>query len=65
MGRRTWWWGLLLVVLAAAGVLGWRQWPASVEVAAVQRGPAIEAVYATGVVEPTVQIPVAPRTGAR
>lgn len=65
MGRRTWWWVLLLVLLAAAGVFGWRQWPASVEVAAVQRGPAIEAVYATGVVEPTVQIPVAPRTGAR
>jgi RND family efflux transporter MFP subunit len=36
-----------------------------VEVVPVQRGPAIEAVYATGVVEPTVQIPVAPRAGGR
>jgi len=30
-----------------------------------RRGPAVEAVYATGVVEPTVMLPVAPRSGGR
>ncbi|HUJ03928.1 MAG TPA: efflux RND transporter periplasmic adaptor subunit, partial [Rhizomicrobium sp.] len=29
------------------------------------RGPAVEAVYATGTVEPTVMTPIAPRIGAR
>jgi hypothetical protein len=29
-----------------------REWPLAVEVASVTRGPAIEAVYATGIVEP-------------
>ena len=43
----------------------WWQWPAGVETAPVTRGPAVEAVYATGTVEPTVMIPLAPRTGGR
>jgi RND family efflux transporter MFP subunit len=56
--------GLVLVGLAAAAA-GWRWWPVAVDVVPVQRGLAVEAVYATGVVEPTVQIPVAPRAGGR
>ena len=44
---------LAAVALAAAGVLGWFMLlrPIDVTVVAVHRGPAIEAVYATGVVE--------------
>jgi RND family efflux transporter MFP subunit len=54
-----------VAVLAAAAYLGWREWPLTVEAVAPTRGPAIEAVYATGVVEPTVMVPVAPRTSGR
>ena len=57
---------LVLAVLAtAAAAVAWRQWPARVEVAAATRGPAVEAVYATGTVEPTVMVPLAPRTAGR
>ena len=51
-------------MVAAAGIAWW-QWPASVEIAAVTRGPAVEAVYATGTVEPTVMVPLAPRSAGR
>lgn len=53
-----------LAVLTVLVVVWW-QWPARVEVALPTRGPAIEAVYATGTVEPTVMVPVAPRVGGR
>ena len=62
---RTILWLAGAAALAALGVLAWRQWPASVEVGRPMRGPAIEAVYATGVVEPTVTMPIAPRSGGR
>ena len=51
--------------MAAAVGIGWWLWPLGVETALPARGPAIEAVYATGVVEPTVMVPVAPRAGGR
>ena len=51
--------------VAVSALIAWRSWPAGVEVAHPTRGPAIEAVYATGVVEPTVMVPVAPRSGGR
>lgn len=51
-------------VVAAAGI-AWSQWPTRVEIASATRGPAVEAVYATGTVEPTVMIPLAPRIGGR
>jgi RND family efflux transporter MFP subunit len=54
-----------VVVIVAGGLVGWREWPAAVMVAQPTLGPAIEAVYATGVVEPTVMLPVAPRSGGR
>ena len=55
-----------VIVIAAVGAgLAWRNWPVAVQTAAATRGPAIDAVYATGSVEPTVMLPVAPRTGGR
>jgi len=56
--------GLGALLLAAAGTAWW-QWPVHVDTALPTRGPAIEAVYATGTVEPTVLMPVSPRTGGR
>lgn len=54
------------VALAAfAALVAWRGWPVTVQTALPTRGPAIEAVYATGIVEPTVMVPVAPRSGGR
>jgi len=64
--RRTGTWAALAAVVALiVGLVAWRLWPLSAQVGVLARGPAIEAVYATGVVEPTVMVPVAPRTGAR
>ncbi|MGZ8260411.1 MAG: efflux RND transporter periplasmic adaptor subunit, partial [Caldimonas sp.] len=56
---------VLAALAAAATAVAWWQWPARVDVAPVTRGPAVEAVYATGTVEPTVMIPLAPRGGGR
>jgi len=56
--------GLGVLLLLAAGVAWW-QWPVHVQTALPTRGPAIEAIYATGTVEPTVMVPVAPRAGGR
>ena len=52
--RRSLLWPAVLVLLALAGAgWGWRVWVQAVPVEVVQpwRGPALEAVYATGVVE--------------
>lgn len=49
-------------VLAAAGLLAyWRLGPTPVTVVQPVRGPAIEAIYATGSVEPSVMLPIASR----
>jgi RND family efflux transporter MFP subunit len=60
-------WTLSLVALAAlaGAIFWWRQGPVAVSVAAPSRGPAIDAIYATGTVEPTVMLPIAPRVGGR
>ncbi len=64
--RKAWVWILGVIALAAvAGVLWWREGPAAVIVVAPTRGPAIDAIYATGTVEPTVMLPIAPRVAAR
>lgn len=51
-----------LILVAGAAVLAWR-WLAPPEVTLAQptRGPAVEAVYATGMVEPSLEIRIAPR----
>jgi len=54
-----------IIAIAALGGLIWREWPAGVDVARPTRGPAVDAVYATGVVEPTVLLSVAPHSGGR
>ncbi|MEX8505653.1 efflux RND transporter periplasmic adaptor subunit [Leptothrix ochracea] len=60
------WGGWTLVALACgAGVAWWKLAPMTVQVGVVTQGPAIEAVYATGMVEPTVMVPVSPRSGGR
>ena len=59
---------LVLIVLAAAGAgtaLWWQARPLVVEVVHATRGDAIEAVYGTGIVEPTIQVPIAPRIAGR
>jgi RND family efflux transporter MFP subunit len=53
---------LVLLVAAALGAGGWLWWqarPPAVAVAEPVRGPAVEAVYATGTVEPTRQAQLA------
>ncbi|NJM12814.1 MAG: efflux RND transporter periplasmic adaptor subunit [Synechococcaceae cyanobacterium SM1_2_3] len=63
---RIFWIGSALIGLAAGGWLGWRQFgPLPVDMAPLIRGPAVQAVYATGTVEPTVMLPIAPRTAGR
>ena len=56
---------LLAVCLPALAAAAWWYWPVRVLTAMPTRGAAIDAVYATGTVEPTVQMPVAPRSGGR
>lgn len=66
--RRTLRWRLAAAVVLLAGLsaLAWRQWgPIPVTLAAIERGPAVDAIYATGTVEPTVMLPLAPRVGGR
>ena len=55
--------GLLACAAIAAGV--WVLRPATVPVVQAVRGPAVEAVYGTGTVEPSVMIPIAGRIAAR
>ncbi len=57
------WIGLPLIV--AIAVIAWRQRPIEVTAHVMQRGNAIQAVYATGTVEPSVSIPIAPRVAGR
>ncbi len=60
------WTLIALGLLAAGGFWAWRLLgPITVEVAPPTRGPAVRAVYATGTVEPTVMLPIAPRNSGR
>ena len=64
--RRTWPIVTSLAVLAAAGAgYWWRAGPVTVAVTAPRRGAAVDAIYATGTVEPSVMLPIAPRVAGR
>jgi multidrug efflux system membrane fusion protein len=58
---------IFVLVLLGLGAGGFYmlQSPASVEVIYPERGPVVDAVYATGSIEPTVMVPIAPRVSAR
>lgn len=59
---------LILVLMLLAGLLALLVWalrPTAVSLVGATRGEAVDAVFATGSVEPVVQLPVAPRLGAR
>ena len=60
------WIGVALILLAVGGWAAWR-WlgPVTVETARPTRGLAVRAVYAAGTVEPTVMLPIAPRSAGR
>jgi len=60
--RKQWVAVLVLGVAAVAGGLfWWRERAVAVSVVKPTRGPAVEAVYATGTVEPSVMLPIASR----
>jgi RND family efflux transporter MFP subunit len=63
---RVFWAIIALAVLTGGGWATWR-WlgPVAVETTQPSRGPAVRAVYATGTVEPTVMLPIAPRNAGR
>jgi RND family efflux transporter MFP subunit len=64
--QKKWIATLFACALAAGGGAYWlREGPATVVAVETTRGPAVEAIYATGVVEPTVMAPIAPRQGGR
>lgn len=59
---------LIFLALLAAGATAfvwWRMRPLDVEVAQPRHGSAIDAVYATGIVEPTIAVPIVPRVAGR
>lgn len=57
--------GALLVAAVLGGLYWQRRGPVPVELVAAVRGPAVDAIYATGTVEPTVMLPIAPRVAGR
>ena len=59
------WAALLILLCIAAAYVYWTLLPPAVAVVEPHRGPAVQAVYATGTVEPSVMIPIAPRSTAR
>ncbi len=61
--KRVFFLGLILAAVAA-GYL-WHNRPLSVSVVKPQRQEAIQAVYATGTVEPSVMFPIAPRMAGK
>ena len=59
------WLALALVLCIGGGMGFWALLPPSVIVVEPRRGPAVQAVYATGTVEPSVMVPISARFAAR
>jgi RND family efflux transporter MFP subunit len=59
------WVSLVIVLGVAAGIAWWLEGPIAVSIVTPTRGPAVDAIYATGTVEPTVMLPIAPRVAGR
>lgn len=57
--------GLLAAIVLLGGAGTYLLWPVSVDAVHPRIGPAIVAVYASGTVEASIMLPVAPRVGAR
>ncbi len=55
----------LFAVLAAAGIFGARHYASRLDVVVPLRDSVVQAVYATGTVEPSVMFPIAPRSAGR
>ncbi|HVO00210.1 MAG TPA: efflux RND transporter periplasmic adaptor subunit [Steroidobacteraceae bacterium] len=55
----------LFAAAAVGGVLWWRNRPLDLDIVHAHRGPAVLAVYATGVVEPIIDVPIAPRVAGK
>ena len=49
-----------LICLALTGIVAFWLWPVTVSISHPQRGQAIKAIYATGIVEPSVTLAIAP-----
>jgi RND family efflux transporter MFP subunit len=59
-------WLLAVALIASLGAWSWERFGAvSVRVVHPTTGPAVQAVYATGTVEPTIMLPIAPRVAGR
>jgi len=64
--NRRWLILVAISVAAVAGTLYWRfRGPVAVNITPPSRGSAVDAIYATGTVEPTVMLPIAPRVAGR
>lgn len=64
--KKTWWIGLaVLVVGTIGGAYAWKHRPLTVAIATTTRGPAVDAVYAAGSIEPTVTQPIASKVMGR
>lgn len=55
------WLTVMTVMAAAISLFLWWQWPMAITVVTASRGLAVEAIYATGTVEPSVTLPIASR----
>ncbi len=64
IGRKTGFLILAGLLLAGAG-MAWKIRAERLAVVRPVRGEAVQAVYATGTIEPTVMLPIAPRQGGR
>lgn len=66
MRKKTYPWLVLAALIVAGVVYGlWHTKPLQVDTTQLKRGTAVQAVYATGVVEPTINVPIAPRAAGK